>query len=85
VKRNGKRPAKRSTRQPANSEAIVEALRAKSPQAPGALAKVLKLQRAALTYQIRPLLQSGTVMASGHTGNRQFSLPPRSKAAKEAP
>ncbi len=66
-------------------QAILSALRAKSPQAPAALAKVLKLARPALTKQIKPLLESGAVVASGATMNRQFSLPPRGRAAKEAP
>jgi len=65
--------------------AIVTALRTKSPQSPAELAKALKLSRATLTYQIKPLIKSGAVVATGATMNRQFSLPPRSKAAKEAP
>jgi DNA-binding MarR family transcriptional regulator len=63
----------------------VTALRTKSPQSPAELAKALKLARATLTYQIKPLIKSGAVVATGATMNRQFSLPPRSKAAKEAP
>ena len=66
-------------------DAILDALREKSPQSPGELAKRLKLARPALTYQIKPLIKSGAVVATGHTGNRQFSLPSRSRAAKEAP
>jgi DNA-binding Lrp family transcriptional regulator len=69
----------------ANGQAIVAALRTKSPQRPGELAKMLKLARPALTYNIKPLLKSGAVIATGATMNRQFSLPPRSRAAKEAP
>ena len=68
-----------------HGEAILAALRAKSPQSPSELAKRVKLSRPALTYQVKPLLKSGTVIATGATVNRQFSLPPRSKAAKEAP
>jgi hypothetical protein len=68
-----------------HGEAILAALRAKSPQRPSELAKVLKLERPALTFQIKPLLKSGAVLATGATMNRQFSLPPRSRAAKEAP
>lgn len=68
-----------------HGEAILGALRAKSPQAPAELAKTLKLARPALTYQIKTLIKSGAVVATGATMNRQFSLPPRSKAAKEAP
>ena len=66
-------------------EAIVAALQAKSPLSPGELAKRVKLSRPALTYQVKPLLKNGTVIATGATLNRQFSLPPRSRAAKEAP
>lgn len=70
----------------AKVEAILSALRAKSPQTPSELAKRLKLTRPTLTYQIKPLLKSGAVVTSGGgPRNRQFSLPPRSKAAKEAP
>jgi DNA-binding Lrp family transcriptional regulator len=66
-------------------EAILTALRAKSPQSPGALAKALKLGSVStLAYQMKPLLKSGAVIATGVTASRQFSLPPRS-AAKEAP
>ena len=64
---------------------ILAALKAKSPQAPAALAKAVKMQRPALTYHLKPLITSGVVVATGATMNRQFSLPPRSKAAKEAP
>lgn len=63
---------------------ILAALRAKSPQTPGELAKRLKLRRPALTYQIKPLVKSGAVVATGATANRQFSLPGRGRAAKEA-
>ena len=67
-------------------EAILAALRGKSPQAPGELAKALKLaSTGTLSYQIKPLLKRGAVVATGTTTTRQFSLPPRSKAAKEAP
>jgi DNA-binding Lrp family transcriptional regulator len=52
---------------------------------PRDLAKKLKLKRPALTYQLRPLIKSGAVIATGATMNRQLRLPPRSKAAKEAP
>jgi len=65
--------------------AIVAALRAKSPQAPAELAKAVKLARPAVTYHLKPLIKSGAVIATGATLNRQFSLPPRSRAAKEAP
>jgi len=69
----------------AKLDAILTALRATSPQTPRALAKVLKLRSpATLNYQIKPLLTSGAVLATGTTANRQFSLPPRSRAAKEA-
>src|SRR6185503_12671596 len=68
-----------------HGEAIIAALRAKSPQSPGELAKALKLERPAVTYHLKPLITRGTVIATGATLNRQFSLPPRSKAAKEAP
>jgi len=65
-------------------ERILAALRATSPQTPRDLAKALKLARPALTYHMKALLARRVVIATGHTGNRQFSLPPRS-AAKEAP
>ena len=68
-----------------HGDAIVAALRAKSPQSPSALAHALKLARPAVTYHLKPLIKSGAVIATGATLNRQFSLPPRSKAAKEAP
>jgi predicted transcriptional regulator len=67
-------------------EAILTALREKSPQSPRTLAKVLKLaSTSALNYQIKPLMKSGAVLATGKTLDRQFSLPPRSRAAKEVP
>ena len=65
--------------------AIVAALRAKSPQNPSELATRVKLARPALTYHIKRLIASGAVLATGATLNRQFTLPPRSRAAKEAP
>lgn len=64
---------------------ILTALRAKSPRSPGDLAKALKVSTATLRYQIKPLLKSGAVVATGITHSRQFSLPGRSTAAKEAP
>ena len=86
AKRGPSRPARRSLPDvTTHGEAILAALRAKSPQSPSELAKRVKLSRPALTYQVKPLLKSGTVIATGATVNRQFSLPPRSKAAKEAP
>jgi len=67
-------------------DAILEALRVKSPQAPGELARALKIPRPRLTYQLKPLITSGAVVVTGNgTRDRQFSLPPRSRAAKEAP
>jgi len=63
--------------------AILEALRVTSPQSPGELAKALKIPRPRLTYQLKPLISSGAVIATGVTGNRQLSLPGR--RAKEAP
>jgi DNA-binding transcriptional ArsR family regulator len=74
-----------TTKAAAKVEAILTALRAKSPRTPGELAKTLKLKRATLNYQLKPLLKSGAVLATGTTADRQFSLPPRSRAAKEAP
>lgn len=68
-----------------HSDVILAALRAKSPQSPGDLAKRVKLARPALTYHLKPLIKSGAVIATGATLNRQLSLPPRSGAAKEAP
>ena len=66
-------------------DAILTALREKGPLSPGALAKVLKLaSTSTLAYQIKPLVKSGAVIATGKTLDRQFSLPPRSRA-KEAP
>jgi DNA-binding transcriptional ArsR family regulator len=67
-----------------HGERIIAALRTTSPQTPRDLAKALKLARPALAYHMRPLLKSRAVLATGHTGNRQFTLPPRT-AAKEAP
>jgi len=64
--------------------AILEALRAKSPQTPGDLAKVLKVPRPRLTRQLKSLLKSGAVVATGATVNRQVSLG-RARAAKEVP
>jgi predicted HTH transcriptional regulator len=55
------------------------------PMTPRELAKRLKITRQTLTKQIAPLIASGAVLATGATMNRQFRLPPRSKAAKEAP
>ena len=67
-------------------EAILAALRAKSPQFPRELAKALKLDRPVLTYQIKALLKSGAVVATGRgSRDRQFSLPGRSRPAKEVP
>jgi DNA-binding MarR family transcriptional regulator len=63
-------------------DAILAALKTKSPQTPAELARVLKLKPATLTYQMKPLLKRRAVVATGHTGNRSFSLPGR---AKEAP
>jgi DNA-binding transcriptional ArsR family regulator len=62
--------------------AILAALKTKSPQTPGELAKVLKLKLPTLAYQMKPLLKRRAVIASGSTASRQFSLPGR---AKEAP
>jgi len=69
----------------AKVDAILKALRAKSPRTPGDLAKALKLRPPTLAYQLKPLLKSGVVLATGTTADRQFSLPPQSRAAKEAP
>ncbi len=63
-------------------EAILAALRRKSPQQPSELAVALKWSRPTLTRQIKPLLKRGAIVATGATGNRQFSLP---RPAKEAP
>ena len=63
---------------------ILAALQDHSPQSPGELAKTLKIPRPNLAYQIKPLLKSGAVVATGATINRQFSLPSR-RAPKEAP
>jgi len=80
----GTRP--RSLPDGTKGSAILEALRVKSPLSPGELAKALKIPRPRLAYQLKPLLQSGAVVAIGSgMRNRQFSLPPRSRAAKEAP
>jgi hypothetical protein len=70
----------------AKVDAILTALRVKSPQAPADLAKVLKLRSVStLAYQMKPLLNSGAVLATGVTADRRYSLAPRSKAAKEVP
>lgn len=52
---------------------------------PGELARALKLEVSTVRYQVKPLIKSGAVIATGKTMNRQFSLPPRGRAAKEAP
>ena len=67
-------------------ELIIAALRGNGPMSPRDLAKRVKLTRPRLTYNIKALVKSGAVIATGGgPRNRQFSLPPRSKAAKEAP
>jgi len=82
AKRAPRRTARRSL--PDDGETIIAALRVKSPQSPADLAKVLKLARPTLTRQIKALLKSGAVVATGGgPRNRQFSLPGR--RAKEAP
>jgi DNA-binding Lrp family transcriptional regulator len=68
-----------------HGEAIIAALQVKSPLSPRELAKRVKLERPLLKYHVKLLLKSGRVIATGATMNRQFSLPPRSGAAKEAP
>jgi len=72
-----------TSKRAAKSDAILSALRAKSPQSPRALAKTLKLaSTSALHYQLKPLIKSGAVVVSGTTNDRQVSLPGR---AKEVP
>lgn len=67
-----------------HQDAILAALRAKSPQRPGDLAKVLRMTRPMLTKLLKPLIKRGAVLATGATMNRQVALP-RGRAAKEAP
>jgi hypothetical protein len=57
------------------------------PMSPRDLAKALKMTRPALTFQMKALITSGAVVATGSTMNRQFSLPPArgKRPAKEAP
>jgi DNA-binding transcriptional ArsR family regulator len=68
-----------------HAAAILAALRGNGPMSPSDLAKRVKLERPAVTYHLKPLIKSGAVIATGATNNRQYSLPPRSGAAKEAP
>ncbi len=66
-------------------EAILEALRGHGPLSPADLAKRMKLARPALMYHMKTLVTRGAVIATGTTMHRQFSLPPRGRAAKEEP
>ena len=85
VQKSGRRKRAENRGRMEHAAAILAALRAKSPQSPSELAKTLKLHSASsLNYQVKPLLQSGAVIATGATANRQLALP-RSRAAKEAP
>ena len=68
-----------------HSKVIIAALRGHGPLGPADLAKRVKLARPALTYHMKRLIKAGAVIATGATLNRQFSLPGRSSAAKEAP
>lgn len=85
TEQSSRRRATRSRPDWADHEgAILNALRAKSPQRPGELATRLKLDSAVLRYRLKPLLKRGAVLATGKTMNRQLALP-RLGAAKEAP
>jgi Transcriptional regulators len=53
---------------------ILAALRKKSPQRPSELAQRLKISRPVLTYRLRELIKSGSVIATGATINRQIAL-----------
>lgn len=65
-------------------EAILAALRRKSPQSPGELAGSLKLSLFTLRRRLKPLVHNGAVTVSGTTGSRRVSLA-SGKPAKEAP
>jgi|GEM_PF-5981839 len=75
VRRKKTRRLKSVVKAEHNTTAILSALRHKSPQRPGELAKVLKIERSVLAYRLKPLLKSGAIVASGATANREFSLP----------
>lgn len=81
--RRGTPLARRSLPDDAKGQQILDVLRAKSPRSPGELAQALKMPRPRLTHQLKPLLKSGAVIATGATMNRQISLAGR--RPKEAP
>jgi hypothetical protein len=56
-------------------QAILDILRVKGPQSPGELMKRAGFENlAALRYNLKPLLKSGAVVATGKTTARQISL-----------
>lgn len=65
-------------------EAILSALRRKSPQSPGELASAVNLSRSNLRYHLKPLEHNGAVSVSGTTASRRIRLA-SGRAAKEAP
>lgn len=80
-------PVRRTKKSGAKGEAILEALRRRSPQTPGMIAKATGMTVAALRLQIKSLEQQGLVVTSGTTNDRQISLPTQSRksATKEEP
>jgi hypothetical protein len=80
-----RRSLPKKTKTGAHRQAILDILRAKSPQSPGELMKRAGFHNlAALRYQLKPLMKEGLVTVTGATMNRQVSLG-RARAAKEAP
>jgi len=63
---------------------ILAALRRKSPQSPGELAKAVNLTVANLRYRLKVLEHNGAITSSWTTSGRRISLV-SGRAAKEAP
>lgn len=80
------KPAKKTRRESAGDigEAILSALKRKSPQSPGELARAVSVSRALLRYRLQPLVHNGAVAVSGTTAGRRVSLA-SGKPAKEEP
>jgi hypothetical protein len=84
AKRAPTQTAHRSRPDDTQGSPILDALRAKSPLSPGELSKRAGFKNlAAMRYNLKPLLTSGAVVATGSTAARQISLAGR--RAKEAP
>lgn len=72
----GKRQARPTPAPTGMEDSILAALKAAGePVSPSQLAKALKLPGANLSYRVRPLIESGRVVATGVTTNRRLSLP----------